>query len=558
MKLLMNDGTRVDLVSYQKQTVTLSGEKVDAVSYTIGNTSLDAINKLFNDTANYEVVKVYSDLDVLKDTFVGYQKRVETAFGEDTTQIRVVFAQASEITEHVKRLSELVNTQTSEIDGLKKLIAALSDGYKELAEGQLKEIATNTAAYATSVEKIAASYDEMEKLNASYKDAVDNYAAATNGYAKATEQMSATLTSVNDDYNQMLASSKALDATVKQCYDDIHKASLDFTAKTGTINTLASQVETVINSNCEMMDSNNQFKIENSNLVSKCEDVLKTGEEIQKKYTETDEKYAEQNDKTSELSRRVEALEPITDYTTLPLSEAKEFRVTETKTELAKYLEEHPITSSCHKGIPARYSITEEKQNYLQAMIMMTSAAAAAGVDYHPSWNATGEECSYDWTLAELQQLAIEIEATVRPLISAQQHMETEIMACTTMEDLKKIVITYVGVFPNEIKFQNAESDDVTNDGQDTTGTADAAPAPTAPTAEPEPETETDAEAKEDAVEQETPVDTPVEPEVPDQGASGSTVVESGTPQSDEKSNTAETTDPVDEEKASSGDGADA
>ena len=74
----------------------------------------------------------------------------------------------------------------------------------------------------------------------------------------------------------------------------------------------------------------------------------------------------------------------------------------------------------------------------------MAEIHAAAGDDtYKISWNATGEECTYDWTKDELVQLAIEIEAFVKPLISQQQSMESQINACETVDDVIDVNITF-------------------------------------------------------------------------------------------------------------------
>ena len=76
-------------------------------------------------------------------------------------------------------------------------------------------------------------------------------------------------------------------------------------------------------------------------------------------------------------------------------------------------------------------------------MITISELAIAAGVEYQPSWNATGEPCTYDWTVDELKQLAFEMESFVRPLVSKQQAIETEIKACTTVEEVINVVISY-------------------------------------------------------------------------------------------------------------------
>ena len=76
-------------------------------------------------------------------------------------------------------------------------------------------------------------------------------------------------------------------------------------------------------------------------------------------------------------------------------------------------------------------------------MILLASTANANGVSYQPSWNAVGQPCTYDWTVAELQQLAMEIETVVRPVVSQQQKIEMEIRNSENMEALQAVNITY-------------------------------------------------------------------------------------------------------------------
>ena len=131
------------------------------------------------------------------------------------------------------------------------------------------------------------------------------------------------------------------------------------------------------------------------------------------------------------------------DYDTLNLEELKALWINKSKENLDKYLSSNPIVSTCHGEIEKYYSITKDKQTYLTQMIMMTQLAMQAGIPYQPSWNATGEECTYDWTIIQLQQLAFEIENVVRPLVSLQQAMEAQIKACTTKEEVLSIHIEF-------------------------------------------------------------------------------------------------------------------
>ena len=122
--------------------------------------------------------------------------------------------------------------------------------------------------------------------------------------------------------------------------------------------------------------------------------------------------------------------------------ERKKSRILQSKQNLADYLATHTVTSTCH-GDAAEYSITSEKQAYLSSMIVTAQMAQASGIDYQPSWNATGQVCTYDWTLEQLQQLAFEIESVVRPLVSKQQTMEASINNCASIEELNEIDISF-------------------------------------------------------------------------------------------------------------------
>lgn len=64
-------------------------------------------------------------------------------------------------------------------------------------------------------------------------------------------------------------------------------------------------------------------------------------------------------------------------------------------------------------------------------------------VEYQTSCNEMGKECTYDWTLEELQTLAIKSEQMVRPIISKQQTIVSTIKSCETKEDILSIAIYY-------------------------------------------------------------------------------------------------------------------
>lgn len=117
---------------------------------------------------------------------------------------------------------------------------------------------------------------------------------------------------------------------------------------------------------------------------------------------------------------------------------------------LAKFLEEHPLRSSCHGNTPAYYNVTEEKQNMFSRKFAAHSALVAAGINDVMTWNATGQPCE-DWTDAECVQFIAEMNAYVTPLVKYQQHLEVAINACETSEALDEIEINYASLFTTTI-----------------------------------------------------------------------------------------------------------
>ncbi|MGN6713783.1 hypothetical protein [Anaerocolumna jejuensis] len=171
-------------------------------------------------------------------------------------------------------------------------------------------------------------------------------------------------------------------------------------------------------------------------------------DELQMTYEEY-EKYKEQlyledvnilKEKVGIIDKRVNQ---VFDIENAALDELKIYKITKSKENLESYLVTHPIISSCHGGLEKQYSITKEKQTLLTQMILITQVSINAGQTYHPSWNAQGEPCTYDWTLQELQQLAFETEAVVRPLVSHQQTMEALINEAYTKEEVISSNITF-------------------------------------------------------------------------------------------------------------------
>lgn len=118
------------------------------------------------------------------------------------------------------------------------------------------------------------------------------------------------------------------------------------------------------------------------------------------------------------------------------LDDLKARRIAQTREDLARYLEENPLVSTCKGGIEKKYTVTLEKQNQLTSTVadFLSNALPAilAGisieeVDSPIYWNAQGETCEL-WTYSEIYQLKNEMMAYVRPIVEYQRYLEKTIM----------------------------------------------------------------------------------------------------------------------------------
>ena len=148
-------------------------------------------------------------------------------------------------------------------------------------------------------------------------------------------------------------------------------------------------------------------------------------------------------ERIAELEAEIITLTAEPDPSQMDLDQLKEYMISMSKMNLDVYLSEHPVVSTCHAGVEAEYTCTLEKQTLLNSAIAMAEIHNKLGTAYQASWNARGEECTYDWTLDELIMLAIDIEAFVKPLVSAQQSMESKINAATTKEEVFDVSISF-------------------------------------------------------------------------------------------------------------------
>lgn len=123
------------------------------------------------------------------------------------------------------------------------------------------------------------------------------------------------------------------------------------------------------------------------------------------------------------------------------LEEAKADKIAKSKTDLADYLETHPLQWTDGEY----YSITAEKQQQLTSKIMAATMAQTLSASYTLTWNSTGEVCR-EWTLQDLSALAFAIDARVTALVTYQQTQEVAMRNAATLEDLEAIVVDYDSV----------------------------------------------------------------------------------------------------------------
>lgn len=119
----------------------------------------------------------------------------------------------------------------------------------------------------------------------------------------------------------------------------------------------------------------------------------------------------------------------------------KQQKITQSKTDLATYLETHPLQWTDGEY----YSITAEKQSQLTSKVMAATMAQTMSQPYTLTWNSTGEVCK-EWELSGLSALAFAIDARVTALVSYQQTQEIAMRNAQTLEELEAIVVDYDSV----------------------------------------------------------------------------------------------------------------
>lgn len=72
------------------------------------------------------------------------------------------------------------------------------------------------------------------------------------------------------------------------------------------------------------------------------------------------------------------------------VDDLREQRIADSKTDLAAWLAENPLTWTDGK----KYAVTSEKQAQLTSALAVQQVAQSAGVERELRWNSTGDECT--------------------------------------------------------------------------------------------------------------------------------------------------------------------
>lgn len=120
------------------------------------------------------------------------------------------------------------------------------------------------------------------------------------------------------------------------------------------------------------------------------------------------------------------------------IKQLKEYKISQSKTELKNYLASHPL-----QWIDGEYySVTEEKQSLLTSNLAAYQISVSMGSPIDLTWNTTGDRCK-SWTYENLAALSLAIVKYVKPFVSHQQDLEIQINSCTNKKEIEEIEIKY-------------------------------------------------------------------------------------------------------------------
>ena len=149
-------------------------------------------------------------------------------------------------------------------------------------------------------------------------------------------------------------------------------------------------------------------------------------------------------DKTKEELCKVGILDDIDSFKVLyaikplDLEPIKLEKILQTKEDLATYLFNNPIFSTCHYPDGSYYAVTSEKQAQLTQLLTAYMLDTQMGIATELHWNSTGNMCEV-YTFEELTQLRREMFNFVLPLVSLQQYIEVQVRNAETVAEIENI-----------------------------------------------------------------------------------------------------------------------
>lgn len=126
----------------------------------------------------------------------------------------------------------------------------------------------------------------------------------------------------------------------------------------------------------------------------------------------------------------------------MTLDEYKQSKIQQSKTDLETYLTNTPLISACKDGIYAPYTATTEKQQLFVSQYASYSANKAAGIEDQMTWNERGKSC-VPWTDLECLTFMNDMKKYTKPLVSAQQHFEENVLKLTSKADVESASLDY-------------------------------------------------------------------------------------------------------------------
>ena len=150
----------------------------------------------------------------------------------------------------------------------------------------------------------------------------------------------------------------------------------------------------------------------------------------------------------------IDSLKVLYEIKPLDLKPIKLEKILQTKEDLATYLFNNPIFSTCHYPDGSYYAVTSEKQAQLTQLLTAYMLDAQMGIVTELHWNSTGNMCEV-YTFEELTQLRREMFNFVLPLVSLQQYIEIMIKNATTTTEINAIDMTITYERAMELASQN-------------------------------------------------------------------------------------------------------